>query len=301
MKGLKVITRILKRHNIGFLRSIVYELFIRLYTISFIRVVLKRFFSFSKPERMVFVLGCYNAGTTVVKNAIGLHPEVTMAPVEGDSLTSQLPSHEDGGWPRCMMANYSSVIAERSENEICSEKLLSDWRPWVTSGKVYLEKSISNTVRIPLLRKAFPGCQFVCVTRSPEGVVKGIKKRSSPGSEAQVVLGSKVYPDNLLLRQWSQFYEFVLDDYSHNSSDIHFCSYEKFIDNSVTEFESLIDFLNLKSVQLSFEDNTLIVEGESLAIHPRSNDDNNDYLDSAVVLQRKIEDNNEVLGEGYGC
>ena len=214
----------------------------------------------------MFVTGCYNAGTTVVKNAIGLHPDVSSAPVEGDVLTSAMPNFEQGGFPRGMYGNAVAIRLHRELRSINRELAQSDWRPWIFKNKFFCDKSISQTVRIRLLRESFNNSRFVCVTRNPDNVVDGIQKRSVPNKQAAVILGSKTYPDWFLKKQWAFIYGLVLNDY--DDEDTFFCSYESFISDPVKEVVRLYEFLNLRPVDVRVADNVVMVHGKKLHIRP---------------------------------
>jgi len=286
---LNKITSISKRHNLPLFRAVIYELFVRTYQIALIRKIFKVFIPARQPSGFVFVLGCYNSGTTVVKSGIGLHPRIAMAPVEGDLLTDVLKGHEEGGWSRCMAANCYAIMDERINGDIPSERIVSDWRPWIQPNKLFLEKSISNTIRIPLLRRAFPGSRFVFVVRQPFGVISGIKRRSRPGGFAEKLLGADVYPDELLLRQWVFFHRIVLRDFSAKSDDICFCSYEKFIDQPAVELHKIYNFVGLDEVPLVCQDDRISVGDKILAIHGGSKmRGKEDYLDNETAIQAVI-------------
>lgn len=281
-------TRLRKRHKLSLITSLTYELFVRAYQLRGFRTAIKYFFRQQMPKEVFFVLGCYNAGTTVVKEAIGLHPDIVMAPVEGDLLTDAMKSYEYGGWPRCMVGNCYGVRQERLHGTVSAPQIISDLRPWMRKGKSFLEKSISNTVRIPLLRKAFPTTKFICVVREPEAVIRGIQKRSQPTGMASNILDMNYYPDELLLRQWVFFYQTVLDDYAKNCADIYFCSYEKFTREPNVELEEIFKFLDLRDKKPHYLDGQLTVGDRTLTIHSRS-EECKDYLSSAGRIQEQID------------
>lgn len=281
---------IAQRHQSALWKALPYELFVRSYSIPFFRGILKPLFGVKKPKNVFFVLGCYNAGTTVVKDAIALYPDIATAPIEGDLLSDSLDEYESGDWPRCMYANSFQIMQARKNTNINADQIVSDWRPWIRSGKFFLEKSISNTCRIPLLRKAFPCTKFVCVVREPEGVVRGIQRRSRPGKSAARLLDSSVYPDDLLLKQWTFFYRLVLEDCKSSSDDIYFCSYEKFIDEPAEELGRIFNFLNFSGADPVYENSQLLVDGEFLEIRPRKKKKGDvSYLDSVASIQIAID------------
>jgi len=279
---------IAKRHEMTIWKALPYELFIRMYQYPFLRQVLKYFFRTDKPSNVFFVLGCYNSGTTVIKNAIALHSDIAVAPVEGDLLTSAFSHYEMIGSERCMYADAFQIMQDRKYSEVSSKQAISDWRPWISPGKFFLEKSISNTLRINSLRKAFPETKFICVTRNVEGVVRGINKRSSPSGVYQHILGDNQYSDNLLIRQWLMFYSLVLDDIDEEKADIYFVSYEKFLSSPACEINNIYTFLGLNMKKSDYESGVLNIDGNILHIREQPKGKTIDYLDSCKKLLSEI-------------
>lgn len=272
----------------SFWKALLYELFIRFYQYSILRKILKHFFRHTKPLNTFFVLGCYNSGTTVIKDAIALHPDMSVAPVEGDLLTEAYSHYEVTGGARCMYADAIQIMHERKYTEINAEQAISDWRPWIHSDKFFLEKSISNTLRINSLRKAFSDTKFICVTRNVEGVVRGINKRSSPSGIFAHILGDNKYPTNLLIRQWLMFYSLVLNDLDNKKADIYFVSYEKFLSSPECEVTKMFTFLGLASTELDYENSTLCIGGRMLHLREQSHKKNIDYLDTTNKVMFEI-------------
>ena len=255
-----------RRHEKSVAYSLLYELFVRLYGFKYFRSIIKLIIRIKAPKRIDFVVGCYNSGTTIIKRVIGAHPDICISPVESDHLTNTISNIEYDMGPRAMVVNPYTVNNEHYIGTINRERYISDLRPWLMNGKIFLDKSISNTVRIDRLRRTFPGAKFVCVTRNVDGVVRGINKRSHPSGILRNILGKFEYPICLLQRQWIMFYSFVLDDYNKNSDDIYFVSYEKFLSSPVSQSKDIFSFIGLKPVELSYEDNILNVANKSLNI-----------------------------------
>lgn len=295
-KILEMIKKLSIRHGLPFYKAIPYELFIRTYKMPMLRMALKKLFPEKHPREIFFVIGVYNSGTTIIKNSISAHPDIAAAPIEGDLLTHALSSQENGCWPRGMLGNCFKVMEERRTGRISAEQFISDLRPWIKNEKYFLEKSISNTLRIPLLRHAFSRPRFVCVVRNPVDVVRGIGKRSRPCGFASKILMSSRYPVVFLLRQWVFFYKLVILDYLENKHDIYLCSYEKFIDHPVEEISKIYQFLGLGSIDCSFRNGDLVLSGKSIPIRPRSKPSHKDYCDTVNKINEVIVSMEKELG-----
>ena len=68
----KKFQKIAKRHQKQTLVALCYEVFIRLYKYRLIRSVVSIFYGDRRPDAYIFVYGCYNSGTTDLKDAISL-------------------------------------------------------------------------------------------------------------------------------------------------------------------------------------------------------------------------------------
>lgn len=239
-------------------KALPYEAFVRGYQKPWLRSVLRAPFPSRLPRGWIFVGGSYNAGTTIIKNALIAHPSVRGMPVEGDILSAAFPNLEVGGYPRGMYANREQIDQERATGQLDLRQICRDWSPWIRSDHDFLDKSIANTVRIPQYRRAFPGARFVMVVRDPEDVARGIRKRSRPS-------GGGEYSDEFLDQQWHYFYSKLLHD---AAADTTFCSYEAFIRSPQAETERLYRELGLEPVPMSVQGEQLTIGAAQLQIRP---------------------------------
>lgn len=251
--------RLARRHGTTRGRALFAEAMIRAWTVAPVRALLRPFLARREPGGWIFVVGCYNAGTTIVKRAVMAHPQVVGMPVEGDTLTSHLHQFEDGGYPRGMFANREAILAARAAAPPDPARLAADWAPWIREDRHFLEKSISNSMRMAQLRAAFPGCRFVAVVRDPEDVATGIRRRSRPANGGE-------YADDFLRGQWSFFYRTILED--ADPEDTVFCSYEGFIQDPAGETTRLHAALGLPAVEVEHQEGRLSIAGQDLSIRP---------------------------------
>jgi len=252
-------SRIAHRHRMPLWKALVFELFVRAWSRPSLRSVLRIPFRAREPESWIFVVGSYNAGTTIVKDVILAHPQVAGMPVEGDTLTSALDDFESDAFPRGMFANVERIRAARVGAPPSADRLRADWAPWIREGHHFLEKSISGSMRMPHLRSIFPGCRFICVVRHPQDVASGIRKRSHPAAGG-------AYETKFLNQQWAFFYRTMLED--SEPEDTAFCSYEEFIRHPAAEATRLFGALGLVSVNLRYENGVLHIGEIARGIRP---------------------------------
>ena len=240
------INAIRERHGKHVIAAIGIELFIRSYRLSPIRRLLKLCFRQSRPKGAIFVVGVYNSGTTMIKDILGLHPEISTLPIEGDKLTNLLPNHEGRAWPRGVYGELFKVSRERREFPALDvESLLSDWRPWVRNGAWLVEKSVLNSFRIKRLQDCFPNVRFLCIFRDPSEVVSGIARRSKPRGVAKQLLRAGNYPDQFLLRQWLTFYKTIWQDCQKYNCRVYFVNYQSVLSTPKETIENVFKFLDV--------------------------------------------------------
>jgi len=257
--------KISDRHQKGLFLSAGYELFIRLYRQQWFRLIARKLFASKKPLRWIFVVGCYNAGTTVVKDAIALHSEISTMPIEGDLLTQQMSNLEQGGWARCLYGNKKSIIANKLNSKLNTTEILKDWAPWIRSNKIFMDKAISHSCRLAQLRTTFgESCKFIVVTRNRNDVVSGINRRSVPSGIAKSQLGSSEYPQELLEAQWEFMYRMISSD--AQSKDSFVISYEDFMERPEAVTRNAFEFLDLNDPGVTLRTGRLHVGIKSIAL-----------------------------------
>jgi len=200
----------LKNGLYGFLKETFIRGAISLYGYSFIRSSVKIFFSKRYPDKWVFILGCYNSGTSILEKLLSSHPEIRTLPREGARLSGVLPRPEDLGWTRMWIGcREHMTILEKDEKRIF-DNVVHDWSPWWgKGGTVFLEKSISNLTRMEFLSKNFENAYFIGITRNGYAASEGIYRRSVPKKDAQKKFGNS-FPIKLAAQQWVDSNELLL-------------------------------------------------------------------------------------------
>ena len=249
------------RLNLLVWKALPHDAFVRAYRHAPLRRVLNLAFRRKDPIGWTFPVSCYNAGTTFIKDAITRSPKVVGMPVEGDILTSAPSSFERGGFPRGMLANRNAIELSRSSDTPTDRILITrDRVPWIRSDRQFVDKSISNRMRIPKLRTAFPSARFVCFVRSPDGVIAGIKQRSRPSNVGE-------YSDEIPRDQRVYFYKTILND--ADDSDTSFCSYGSFVADPKDATVTLYRSLGLRQVLVEDASDGISIEGKQLSLRSR--------------------------------
>lgn len=261
---------IAKRHRLPVVTALVYELFIRLYQRRDFRgAFLAASRALGKSEDFHFILGCYNSGTTLVKQCVCAHPLVSTTPVETPFLSS-ISTYQETGWGRALYGNVARIEADRKAGRPFErETYLRELSPWMRKP-VFIDKSVPNSVRVPGLANAFPDAKFVYVYRKPAGVIRGIRKRSRPEADAGLIFSGEPYSDAFLYQQWKYFNQCIVEDADRFPGRIHFCSYERFLASPVEELTRIYEFLGLPMPEISHNEAGLRVGTTEIGFHNQS-------------------------------
>lgn len=199
-----------------------------------------------KPDRWIFVVGCYNSATTLLASILREHPHIGGLPNEGAFLTDVLPYPETYHWPRmwsqCLDKVRGGVDMDSKEK---AERIKRHWSLWYPNGAQNLvEKSISNATRLLFLQEYFKPAYFIYIVRNGYVVSKGIQKKAnykrwgSPYRETG-------YPIELCAEQWQMTDEIVEKD-SLELDNFLRISYEELTETPQDTFSKITDFLGVQ-------------------------------------------------------
>ena len=174
----------------------------RLFLNESVRRTLRPFVRVPRNRQWVFVIGCYNSGTTLLHDLIARSRGCASLPAEGVFGTDQLIAPEELGWPRLWWKVQDKMLEFGEGGAKDAEILKRDWCLWLdTKRPVFLEKSVSNVLRVTWLDKNFPGAHFVEIIRNGYAVAEGIRRRAGRG-QYPLPSGLSSYPIEWCAQQW---------------------------------------------------------------------------------------------------
>lgn len=224
----------------NFYKQATVNLWIRLKLWRFLGRVLRA----REPKTWVFMGGCYNSGTTILREMIGAHPEVASLPREGVEMTDAFPDLESDGWIRMWFRNSEKVCDVTPE---AAERAKRDWSLWWQRGATaFLEKSIVHGAWMPSLDSRFPNAKFIGVIRNGYCVCEGIQRRARPTGKAREIVGVDTYPITEVGRQWNYANE-VLERDSKSVKNYLEVRYEDFAKNPTETIERVFKFIGVRS------------------------------------------------------
>jgi hypothetical protein len=162
------------------------------------------------PAKWLFVVGCYNSGTTLLAELLGRHPEIAALPDEGQYLTDQLVRDYEVGLPR-MWAEREALF-RMTEDSIGPDvvRIKKEWAVRIAARRsVVVEKTPANIARTRWLQRHFRDAYFVVLIRNGYAVAEGIARKAEPRHRE---IG---WPLDLCARQWRRCYEVVEEDAPH--------------------------------------------------------------------------------------
>lgn len=218
-----------------------------------------------RPEKWVFIIGCYNSGTTLLDSILSKHPAIGALPYEGVALTDQLPIPEHFGWPRLWQKCAQDMDIPADDHAKAARRIKRQWSvSYPRRMPVLLEKSIANTCRMPFLDEHFQPAYFIHIVRNGYAVAEGIRRKTSPARWGNPDF-PKGYPIEFCARQWVATCEVVEKDKKQVK---HFkeITYEDLCADPAAVVTSVLEFLSLSADQIENMIRPQRVHGETQPI-----------------------------------
>lgn len=190
-----------------------------------------------QPDKWVFIVGCYNSGTTLLHNLLAEHPEIGSMPNEGQFYSSQLPRGADFNLPRLWALQPELFyLDESSTPPIDAAKLRREWAYFFNhpNKKVLIEKTILNAARTKWLQKNFKNAYFISLFRNGYAVSEGIHRKEKHGLEQAAT-------------QWAVSNQILLNDVPQLKNHLQI-KYEALVADPTATMKNVTSFLGLKEI-----------------------------------------------------
>jgi hypothetical protein len=192
-----------------------------------------------KPEKWLFVVGCYNSGTELLMRLLGEHPDISSLPDEGQFLTDQFPADYELGLPRMWVLREDMFRLNETDDGPDALRLKREWLMRLDRRRrVFLEKSPPNAARTRWLEAHFENAHFIAIVRNGYAVAEGIRRKAEPRHLQEG------WPLNLCARQWARSYEVLLED-AARLRRVLWVRYEDLAERPGDEVRRILDFLEL--------------------------------------------------------
>ncbi|MCW8107256.1 sulfotransferase [Alteromonas ponticola] len=209
-----------------------------------------------RPDKWVFIVGCYNSGTTLLSELIGRHPSVSALPTEGHFITDQFKKDYDLGIPRMWVDREDMFRLTENDEGPDVVRIKKEWGMRLDlSKRVLVEKSPPNTGRTRWFQEHFENAHFIGIVRNGYAVAEGISRKGDPKSIKDG------WPIEKSAWQWARSNQIMLDDAEH-LTNFHLLRYEDLAASPKGELDKIARFLSLPS----FPD----ISQENFSIHERN-------------------------------
>ncbi len=210
--------------------------------------VLYRFVRTPEPERWIFIVGCYNSGTSLLARILAEHPLIGGMPDEGIYFTDSLPYPEQFGWPRMWSKCLEQVgLGPEDATPERIVRIKKQWSLASTKGRPnLLEKSVVNATRMLFLQAHFQPASFISIVRNGYAVAEGIRRRTNasgwknPGQSGR-------YSIEMCAEQWRMCDE-VIDRDRVKLERFLPISYEELTAEPIQVSRRITDFLGLSAL-----------------------------------------------------
>ena len=206
-----------------------------------------------KPDRWIFIIGCYNSGTTLLASILRKHPLMGGLANEGAFLTDELPYPEKFGWPRMWVKCIDQIKFDMNVDHAKKASIIKrNWSVWYPKDKPNLiEKSISNAVRIDFLNKYFENAYFIYLVRDGYAVASGIQRKANLKRWGNIYKDSE-YPISICAQQWKLTDDCVMNQLNKNDDVRMFTlKYEDFTSQPKVCLDKITEFLDLPEINES--------------------------------------------------
>lgn len=251
------------------------------------RSVLGRFGPSPSPDRWLFVVGCYNSGTTLLHDLLALHPSIGSLPTEGQFLTDQLVVPARVGLPRLWALRPDDFrLTEAEGSARMAQRMRRQWRRHFDDADrpVLMERSPPNAARTRWLQAHFPPATFVGIVRDGHAVAEGIRRRAGHS----VADGA---------RQWAISNEVMLGDFAHLERRL-LVRYEELTEDPDAVVGGILEFLDLDGLSSSLRDRRVSVHGATAPVR-NMNDRSLAALSTADIAAIRAEAGGMLRRLGY--
>ena len=187
-----------------------------------------------RPHKWVFIVGCYNSGTTLLHKLLSQFPDTGSMPSEGQFYTKQLRLPSENGYKRLWALGKDLFVMDENGSYTADPvQLKKDWAAYYDDrhAKVLLEKSPTNSGRMRWLQEHFENAHFICIIRNGYAVAEGIRRKTDHTIEQAA-------------KQWSISNEIMLEDLTKIRKS-HIIRYEDLSLSPEMELEKICAFIGL--------------------------------------------------------
>ena len=233
----------------------------------------------------VFLVGCYNSGTTLLSEILGQHTSISALPTEGQFITDEFVKDYDLGVPRMWVQREDLFCLNEDSEGPDPVRIKKEWAIRLDLDKpLLLEKSPPNSAKTRWLQKHFENAHFIGIVRNPYAVSEGISRKAEPH---HLVHG---WPIEMCAYQWRRSNEILMNDAQHLARFM-WVKYEDLVEDTQASLNRITEFLGIDKFEA-------IDSAKTWSIHERDDEIKNMNNESINKLGREdIAVINKVAGD----
>jgi len=238
-----------------------------------------------RNKKWLFIVGCYNSGTTLLSELLGHHPAISALTTEGHFITDQFVKDYEIGLPRMWVEREDLFCLNENSTGPDHIRLMKEWAMRLDCSKqVLVEKSPPNTAKTRWLQKHFPDAHFVAIVRDPYAVSEGITRKANP------IHLINSWPIEMSFNQWKRSNEILNEDSKHLKKFM-WIKYEDLTENPTEILNKITNFCGIDN----FDG---VEEGRQWSIHERNEEIRNMNNESIKRLSKEqIDSINRIMGD----
>lgn len=193
-----------------------------------------------RPRQWLFLVGCYNSGTTLLAQLLSQHPEIGGLPTEGHFITDQFVKDYDLGLPRMWAGREELFRMTEADSGPDPVRIKKEWGMRLDRSKpVLMEKSPPNTPRTRWLQAHFEPSCFVAIVRNGYAVAEGITRKADPRHLRDS------WPIEQSAWQWVRSNQVLMEDAAYLKR-LLWVKYEDLTSDPLKELNRICEFLGIR-------------------------------------------------------
>jgi len=160
-----------------------------------------------RTDNYVFLIGPARSGTKILRDVIATHPKIDRVPFDINFI-----------WKFCNEAVPHDELKIENYN-LRSEKFIKDYlnRFKVSDDHYLIEKTVSNSLRVPYILKNFPNARFIFLHRNGLDVIESVMRQwKAPNNKGYLLKKAKVIPLRILIKYGFEFVKRTMHRESSN-------------------------------------------------------------------------------------
>lgn len=223
-------------------KSIFSRLWSNKYTRPGIRLLSRKNISLENAK-FIFLIGCYNSGTTLLRDILANSEQIDKMfyEKEGVHYTDALPIPDTSGFDRLWVHDPKYPVTYSLGNTNF-KNLKRDWECLYPADmtKYKIEKSITNLTRLKWLLENFQCPKFVHIKRDPVAVIEGILRQAKPKENNRVY-----YNVDSCIAQLQDAYKLLEIFKAEKEIDLFEIEYEELCTNTKLCLQDICNFLSI--------------------------------------------------------